>query len=116
MLGSTYLQFNGLDIPNPTSFNITYENLENVAQSEAGTDLAIVTRLGKRTFECTFQSTSTWLANFRTMCGLASGTLVYLSESITCRARITSATLAPNSEYAGRTDGLWIVTVSFTEV
>lgn len=116
MLGLNYLTFNNVSIPNPTAFNISYDNVEEVAQSEAGTDLAIVVRLQKRTFECTFQCTSTWLNSFRTMCNLTSATLVYNSESIVCRARITSATLAPDSEYAARTDGLWTVTVSFTEV
>ena len=115
-LGSEYLKFNSVDIPNPSAFNIQYENIEDVVNSEAGTELAIVTRLQKRTFSCSFDCTSTWLNKFRTMCGLSSGTLVYLSESITCRARIEYATLAPNSEYTNRTDGLWTVTVSFTEV
>lgn len=115
-LGYKYLKFNSVDIPNPIQFDIMFDNIEAVAQSEAGTDLAIVTRLQKRTFTCSFQCTSTWLAEFRTMCGLSSGTLLYQGESITCRARIETANLSPYSEHVQRTDGLWTVAVSFTEV
>lgn len=115
-LGYKYLKFNTLDIPNPIQFDIGFENLENVAVSEAGTDLAIVSRLQKRTFTCSFQCTSAWLDKFRTMCGLTSGTLTYLGENIPCRARIETATLSPYSEHVLRTDGLWTVSVTFTEV
>ena len=116
MLGANYFKFNSLDIPNPTAMYVDYDNIETVAQSEAGTDLAIVTRLKKRTFNCTFQCTSTWLATFKTMCGLTSGSLLFQGETITCMARINNSTLLSNSEYADRTNGLWTVTVTFTEV
>lgn len=115
-LGRNYLTFNTTSIPNPTQFDIMYENLEEVATSEAGTDMAIVSRLQKRTFSCTFQCTSTWLTNFRALCSLTSGILSYHGESIRCRARIEGATLSPWSECQNRTDGLWTVTVSFVEV
>lgn len=116
MLGSNYLSFNSVSIPNPKDFNIKFQNIETVRQSEAGTDLGIVTRLQKRTFNCSFDCTSTWLAQFKAMCSLTSGTLLYQSESITCRARITSQKLAKNSEFTARTEGLWTISVSFTEV
>lgn len=115
-LGYKYLKFNNVDIPNPIQFDIGFENLENVETSEAGTDLAIISRLQKRTFTCSFQCTSTWLDEFRTLCNLSSGTLKYLGEDITCRARIETATLSQYSEHIKRTDGLWTVAVSFTEV
>lgn len=116
MLGDGYLTFNSVAIPNPTNMSIQFDNLENVVESEAGTELAVVTRLQKRTFSCGCKCTSTWLSKFRTMCALSSGTLVYLNESIVCRARIEYVSLVNNSEYADRTDGLWEVTLSFTEV
>ena len=115
-LGNNYLKFNGVDIPNPDQMSVDYENIENVAYSEAGTNLAIVTRLQKRTFNCTFNCTSTWLSNFKTLCGLSSATLVWQGESIEAMARISNSTLQPYSEHADRTDGLWVVTVTFTEV
>lgn len=115
-LGNNYLKFNDVYIPNPESMSVDYENIENVAQSEAGTNLAIVTRLQKRTFNCTFNCTSAWLTNFKSMCGLSSGTLLWLGESIEAMARITNAALQPYSEHADRTNGLWVITVTFTEV
>ena len=116
MLGSNYLTFNNKAIPNPVDMTVDYDNIENVVQSEAGTDLAIVTRLQKRTFTCTCNCTSTWLTQFKALCSLSSATLVWLGESIEAMARITNATLQQNSEYAARTDGLWSVTITFTEV
>lgn len=115
-LGNNYLKFNNVYIPNPESMTVDYENLENVAYTEAGTSIGIVTRLQKRTFSCTFNCTSTWLSNFKSMCGLNSGTLLWLGESIEAMARISNAALQPYSEHASRTDGLWVVTVTFTEV
>ena len=116
MLGSNYLRYNDFVIPNPESLSIDYENVESVALSEAGTDIGIVTRLEKMTLNCTFNCTSTWYTNFRAMGITSTGTLLFEGVSRTVRARITNATLAPYSEFADRTDGLWTVTMSFTEV
>lgn len=116
MLGNNYLTFNSVVLPNPVSFDISFQNIETIKQSVAGTDMGIVTRLQKRTFKGTWQVSSTWLNNFKTLCALSTATLVYLNESITCRARISSQKLAKNSEYAARTDGLWTISVTFTEV
>ena len=116
MLGDNYLEFENVTLPNPATLAVSYQNLETVKSSVAGTDIGIVTRLQKRTIACTFNCTSTWLDNFKTLCNLTSGTLVFRSESITCRARITGENLAPDSEHAQRTDGLWTVSVQFLEV
>ena len=116
MLGDNYLTFNGEALPNPTAFSIAYTNIESTKQSEAGYDIAIVTRLEKRAFTGSFQVTSTWKDKLKTLCNLASGTLVYRGESITVRPRLASAALLASTEYSERTDGLWTVSITFTEV
>jgi len=116
MLGDNYLTFAGEALPNPTAFSEAYTNIESTKQSEAGYDLAIVTRLKKRAFTGSFQVTSTWKDKLSTLCGMASGTLVFRGESITVRPRLTSSALLASTEYSERTDGLWTVSVTFTEV
>ena len=116
-LGSNYMTIGGLSIPNPQKgIKIAYNNIEKTAQSEAGTDLVLITRLMKRTFSFNAQVTSEWYAKFRTLCSASTTTLLYQSESITVRARITSAQLAQNSEFAGGTDGLWTLGIQLIEV
>lgn len=116
MLGSNYLKFNNVSLPNPTAFEISFQNIETIKQSVAGTDMGIVTRLQKRTFKGSWNVSSTWLNQFKSLCALSTATLKYQNEDITCRARIASQKLASNSEYAARTDGLWTISVTFTEV
>lgn len=116
MLGSNYLTFAGVDLPNPVEFSISFENIENKNQSEAGTDLINVVRLKKRTFSAKFQCSSFWAGRIATLCSLNYGTLVYQSESITATARLKSTDLEENSERIPNTDGLWTVNVDFTEV
>ena len=116
-LGSNYMTLGGLPVPNPQKgIKIAYNNIEKTAQSEAGTDLVLVTRLMKRTFSFTAQVTSAWYDNFKTICANGTSTFVYQNESITVRARLSSAQLAPNSEYADGTDGLWTLGITLTEV
>ena len=116
MLGSNYMTINSLSIPNPQGLKIGYNNIEKTQQSEAGTDLAIVTRLKKRTFSFSAKCTSDWKSKFETICGLTQTTLVFNGESITVRARIDSANMEKYSEYADRTDGLWTLGIKLIEV
>ena len=117
MLGSEYMTINSISIPNPQSgIKITYNNIEKTAQSEAGTDLAIVTRLLKRTFSFTVKCGSSWKSQFETICGLTQTTFLYQGESITVRARMDSSALEKNSEYTENTDGLWTLSIKLIEV
>lgn len=117
MLGSEYMTINSLPIPNPQSgIKIGYANIEKTNQSEAGTDLAIVTRLQKRTISFSAKVTSEWKKRFEDICALTQTTLVMNGETITVRARLDSANLEKYSEYAQRTDGLWTLGIKLTEV
>lgn len=116
MLGDNYLVFENVPLPNPVAKNTNYDNLETIKQSVSGKDMDIIQRLQKRTFNCTFQCTSYWLDRYRQMCRLSEGDLVYRGETIRCRARIISDDQLADSEYAARTDGLYTVSITFTEV
>lgn len=115
MLGKGYIKLNGETIPNPKNLKISYANTENIKMSETAEDIGTVTRLGKRTFQFTFQSSSRGRDKIKSYCLLPSITLTYKSEQISGRLRITGENLFEGSEYAPRTDGLWTLTVSFIE-
>lgn len=117
MLGNNYMTIGGLQVPNPKDgIQISFTNIEQTAQSEAGTDLAVVTRLQKRTFAFTANVTSFWKEKYLTQCGLAQTILVFNGESITVRARIESASMASDSEYVSRSQGLWTLGIKLIEV
>lgn len=117
MLGSNYMTLNGVSLPNPKDgISISYQNIERTAQSEAGTDLAVVTRLKKRTFSWTAYVTSEWKAKYESICGLTQCSFVFNSETITVRARVSGATMQANSEHADRTNGLWTLGIQLIEV
>lgn len=117
MLGDNYMTLNGVLLPNPKDgITISYQNIERTAQSEAGTDLAVVTRLQKRTFSWTAYVTSAWLDKYKSICALSQCNFVFNSETIAVRTRINGATMSPNSEYSDRTDGLWSIGIQLIEV
>lgn len=115
MLGKGYIKLNGETIPNPTNLKISLANSENIKQSETAEDIGTVTRLGKRTFQFSFQSTSYGRDKIKAFCMLTECVLTYKNEEIAGRLRITGEAMLAGSEYAPRTDGLWTLTVNFIE-
>ena len=115
MLGKGYIKLGGETIPNPTGFKISYANKENIKESETAEDVGTVTRLGKRTFQFTFQSTSHGRDKIKAFCMLTECFMTYKEEEISGRLRITGEAMFAGSEYAPRTDGLWTLTVNFIE-
>ena len=115
MLGSGYLKLNNEVIPNPTNVSISNVNTENIKMSETAEDIGTVTRLGKRTFTFTFQSTSGGRDKIKSFCMLTESTLTFGSETILGRCRIANENMVQWSEFAPRTNGLWTLTVSFIE-
>ena len=115
MLGIGYFTYNGLKTPNPVEMNIDFANSENENESEDGHVLTYVIRLQRRTFSCTFDCSSKWKDLFLAMCKTTSGTLNFLDEDIPVKARINSCQLVQNSEKLRLTDGLWTLSVTFSE-
>ncbi len=115
MLGK-YIVVNSVTLPNPKSFSLSEETVENVYESEAGTDLAQVVRLGKVSAKATFQVTSLWRDRLKTMTQTATQPVTIDGQSMTMRLRDYSAKLVENSENIEGTDGLWTVSINFIEV
>lgn len=114
MLGY-YLQFNSESFPNPVSVSMTSKTLENVSQSEAGTDLVCVVRPSKKSWSMKFNLSSGKAAILRDLCKDESTTMLYMGTTYTVRIRDYQDRLIPNSEWAINTDGLYEVTVKVTE-
>ena len=115
MLGK-YIVINSETLPNPTSFSASEETIENVYQSEAGTDLAQVVRFGKVTASATFQVTSFWRDKLKGYSQTATESVTIDGTTMTMRIRNFSQKLVPNSENVEGTDGLWTVSIDFIEV
>lgn len=119
MLGKYIKWTSGLDtvtLPNPTAMTESYSNNEVISLSEAGTEIGNVTRLQKKTFTCTWNASSTLKTTLETMCAEPRSLLTIAGTSHYYRARIISAVLVANSEWADRTNGLWTIRVTLTEV
>lgn len=116
MLGHNYLKLGGVFIPNPIDFAENYTDIENIGNSESGRELVMVTRLQKRSWTLTFQSSSYWLGELKTLCADPSTTLLYNGETITVRARLTGATMAQHSNMNPESDGYFTVSMTITEI
>ena len=117
MLGKKYISINSTLIPNPTSFKEDEETIENVFQSEAGTDIAAIVRSGKKKFSTTFQVSSFWMEKLRTYSRSTTASVsIDGGVAMTMRIRNFKATLLKNSENVANTDGLWTVSMEFIEV
>lgn len=99
MLGRDFIKINNVQIPTPATFSTSYDNIEEVNQSEAGTERTIVTRLLKIEYSITFQVTEYWKDKLKTYGALNNVTLkVGNADTIYGRFRITSETLVKHSE------------------
>ena len=118
MLGDRFLQVNGTRIPNPApgTFKITFDPIENIELSEAGTEIGSVQRLNKREFSGTWQVSSYWLGVLEGFCELRTVEVVYRDKAYRCRARGFDPQLFNNSEYVESSDGLWSINLTFTEI
>lgn len=116
MLGRDYLNFDGTSFPNPRTYKMLIEPIEQVNQSEAGTDLVSVTRLDKTTFQFTWHVSSTWMRLIKGLTQQTTCTLTFLEEQYTVRVRDFSADLVEDSACTEATDGLWRVTATAVEI
>lgn len=102
--------------PNPIAITENFNNIENTAMSEGGMDLVNVIRLQKRSYDMTFQFSSSWLDTIKNFAMLSENRIQLRGETINVRTRILSAVLAPNSEYSSESDGYYTVALNFTEI
>ena len=114
MLGE-YLYFNGEKFPNPINPSKTKKAIENVNQSEAGTDLVVLVRPNKNSWSFKFNLSSRKKDILEALCLEESVTMKYMGKTYTVRVRDFQETLATNSEWIPNTDGLYECSVKVTE-
>lgn len=114
MLGY-YLKFNNEDFPNPIGPTMTSKTLENVSQSEAGTDLVCVVRPSKKSWSFKFNLSSRMRDVLQSLCEDESTTMLYMGKTYTVRIRDFQEKLVSRSEWLTSTEGLYEVTVKVTE-
>lgn len=115
MLGRDFIRINGVLIPTPASYSCNYDNIEEVNQSEAGTDRTIITRLQKKQYTLTFQVTEYWKQRLLSY-GLQPTVSFRVGEETTLhgRFRVTGDTLVTNSNLADV--ALYSVSTKFNQI
>lgn len=114
MLGN-YLQFNGKVFPNPINPKESSKTVENVNQSEAGTDLVCVVRPSKCSWNFTFNLSPAKKAVLKSLCQDESTTMIYQGVTYKVRVRDFQNELVEGSEWLTSTEGLFKCSVKVTE-
>lgn len=114
MLGH-YLSFNGTTFPNPKTPTMTQSTIETVNQSEAGTDLVIVTRAAKRSWDFTFDLSYQKKEILRALCMQEQVSMTYMGTTYTVRLRDFTEQLVEGSEWLRSLNGLYTCTVKVTQ-
>lgn len=116
MLGTGYVEIEGVNFT-PSEFEYELQPVEEVTESEAGTELVNVTRLDKHVFRATWEGIDAELLDqLERLCKSPTVTLRYRGEEYECRARGISPKLARKAYKYKRSDGIWTVSVTFTQI
>lgn len=112
---------NNTVIPFPDSWNEDYEVIEEVNETEAGTEQVSVTRYGKMSVSASFSCTSEWVKRFRVF-ESTDILRVNIYDAVTegyllhrMRLRNLKTALEPGSENVSSTFGLWKVSFNLEE-
>lgn len=121
MLADFPILFNNTAIPNPNSYSESSEVVEEVNETEAGTDVVIMVRKDKLTASLSFNCSSLWakkFAEFRDAEPLSvsiydAKTEAYKTRSM--RIRSYQSNLIENSWRSRRTNGLYEISFELKE-
>lgn len=114
MLGD-YLKFNNETFPRPNTPTMSSKTLENVTQSEAGTDLVVIVRPSKKSWSFKFNLSSRKRDVLKALCEDESTSMEYMGKTYTVRVRNYQEKLVENSEWVTTSEGLFEVSVTVTE-
>lgn len=118
MLTGSYLKINNetVSIP-PKKFDMKFNAIEQVNQSEAGTDLVDATRLKKRVISLAWEGVdSSFTDKLESWVTAATVSVTYRSDTFDCRARDYSVAMAFKSYLYASSDGLWDASLTLTEI
>ena len=114
MLGD-YLSFNNVTFPNPITPKRQSKTIENVSQSESGTDLVCVVRPSKNSWNFSFNLSPAKRDILAALCEDESTSMTYMGSSYTVRVRDFQEQLVEGSEWLSSTEGLFTCSVKVTE-
>ena len=114
MLGY-YLKFNNESFPNPETPTRSQKTIENVSQSEAGTDLVCVVRAAKNYWSFTFKLSSMKRDILKAICQQEQTSMTYMGTTYTVRVRDFKEKLVKDSEWVALSEGLYECSVNVTE-
>ena len=121
MLSNFPIKFNNEKIFEPSSWEENSEVIENVTQTEAGTDQIVVTRYDKLLISCAFQCSHIWAKKFKTYSNLDEITvsmydiLTETYKNRMMRIRDFKVSLIEDSWRTRGTNGLYNVSFSLEE-
>lgn len=112
---NNYLKFNSETFPNPITPQKTSKTIENVFQSEAGTDLVCMVRPSKLSWSFKFNLSSAKKAILEALTHDESTQMFYMGNTYTVRVRDYQEKLVEGSEYVSTSEGLYECSVKITE-
>lgn len=116
-LGKQFLTINNNLLPETSGFNIDYDNVENVFQTEAGHDNSILKRTGKHRFSPSWVgATSSHKTLCEGFCASPTVTVLFDGSTYTCRARNLKAKLSRYSNRWSGSQGLWDISFTLEEI
>lgn len=114
MLGN-YLLFDNEVFPNPKTPSRTSKTIENVSQSEAGTDLVVVVRPAKNSWNFSFELSPAKRDILEGLTHEESTMMVYQGKTYRVRVRDFQEQTVEGSEWLSSVNGLFTCSVSVTE-
>ncbi|MCM1172072.1 MAG: hypothetical protein NC393_08080 [Clostridium sp.] len=116
MLSEGYIDIDGFKMT-PSSFDYVLSAVENINQSEAGTDIVTVIRPIKYTFNMSWTGiTAELLDKIEGFCLKNVVTLTYRNKKYICRARNAAPRLANKAYKYKYSDGIWDISITLTEI
>lgn len=121
MLTSYPILFDNTEIIWPTKWDESFETLETVNETEAGTDVVDVRRQGKLTITATFKASSVWAKTFQ---GFSNSNSIEVQiydadtegyKTHTMRMRKFKKTLTKGSQYVRYGNGVYTVSFELIE-
>lgn len=118
MLGSQYLTINGTALHETSSFSMEYTTIENIFQTEAGTDAGTLTRANKLKMSVGWENcpSDAFRATILSYCALPTVTVVFNSDSYTMRARNYKEELVRYSNRYSGSNGIWNISMTLEEI
>ena len=109
------IQFDGLSLPNG-EIQEAFVDIENIAESEAGTSIGTVTKLQKLVLNISIKCDGHLYERIKAKGRMTEGILSYKGVNKKARLRVSGADFEKYSEEINGANGLWTVSFTISEV